>query len=99
MVLDEGNASSIDVVSGTSWFGYVRTAVAVTSEWLKDLKETHVLTIGAAGFTYPEEMAAKPYVASIDTVDVDPSVKWIAEKYFLQKKLDAKIRFIPQSAR
>ncbi|MBP6910102.1 hypothetical protein KBC03_00685 [Patescibacteria group bacterium] len=44
-------------------------------------------------------MASRAEVVQVDTVDVDPAVKPIAEKYFLQKNLNQKIHFIPQSAR
>ena len=44
-------------------------------------------------------MAQKDYVERIDTLDVDPSVKHISEKYFQQKPLHEKITFIAQSAR
>lgn len=45
------------------------------------------------------ELAKKPYVTRIDTLDVDPSVKPIAEKYFRKQPLDPKVNFIAQSAR
>lgn len=59
----------------------------------------NIMVIGAAGFTYPEEMAQKQYIERIDTVDVDPSVKEIAEKYIRQRPLHEKINFVPESAR
>lgn len=102
MLLDGGYASSIDTKTSGSRFGYVRSAVEITdsrnalSAIAGDKK---ILVIGSAGFTYPEEMARKDEVAHVDTVDVDPSVKPIAEKYFLQKPLHEKIAFFPQSAR
>ncbi len=44
-------------------------------------------------------MARRDEIVKVDTVDVDPSVKPIAEKYFLQKPLHEEIAFFPQSAR
>lgn len=44
-------------------------------------------------------MAQREYVGRIDTIDVDPAVKTIAETYFQQKPLHEKIHFTAQSAR
>lgn len=44
-------------------------------------------------------MASRDEVVLVDTVDVDPAVKRVAEDHFLQKKLNEKINFIPLSAR
>jgi spermidine synthase len=38
-------------------------------------------------------------VARIDAVDIDPSVKEIAERHFLRHTLSPKIRFLPLSGR
>ena len=42
-----------------------------------------MLVIGAAGFTFPRDAAALPFVKRIDAVDVDPVVLDIAERHFL----------------
>jgi len=102
MLLNGGYASSIYTDTHKSWFGYIREAVEATDMRRAVSSTTDgatLLVIGAAGFTYPEEMAQKPYVERIDTIDVDPSVKEITEQYFQQKPLHEKIVFIPQSAR
>jgi hypothetical protein len=40
-----------------------------------------------------------PFVERIDAVDIDPTIKPIAETYFLQETLSPKVVFIPYSAR
>lgn len=102
MLLNGGYASSIDVESGQSRFGYIRQAIEATDMWTllsSTMKPKTVLVIGAAGFTYPQEIAKRGYIGQVDALDVDPAVKEITEKYFHQHSLDSKIRFIPQSAR
>ena len=102
MLLNGGFASAINLNSKISEFGYIRHAVAISEEWQQLSAHSngeHILVIGAAWFTYPEEMAQKPYVERIDTIDVDAAVKRVAEDYFLQKPLDAKVAFFSQSAR
>jgi predicted membrane-bound spermidine synthase len=95
MILNGARASGIYADTGESFFAYVREADHV-------LTETHsetVLAIGAAGFTFPRDAAAMPFVARVDAVDVDPSVREIAERHFLLEPLPAKVRFYPISAR
>lgn len=102
MLLNGGYASSIYADTGKSRFGYIREAVDITEsrvELSSVSGRKNILVIGAAGFTYPEEMAQKEYVERIDTIDVDPSVKKISEKYFQQRPLHEKITFTSQSAR
>lgn len=102
MFLNGGYASSVYADSGKSRFGYVRAAEEITDmrTAISSVAGTKkLLVIGAAGFTYPQEMAERAYVERIDTLDVDPVVKEIAEKYFQQKLLDPKINFVVQSAR
>lgn len=102
MLLNGGNASSIDADTQQSRFGYIRESVEITdmrNSLSSVIGNKKLLVIWAAGFTYPEEMAQKEYVERIDTLDVDPSVKEISEKYFQKKPLHEKIIFIPQSAR
>jgi spermidine synthase len=58
-----------------------------------------VLVIGSAGFNVPRDVARMDTVARIDAVDIDPSVKEIAERHFLRETLSPKIRFLPVSGR
>jgi spermidine synthase len=58
-----------------------------------------VLVIGAAGFTFPRDVATFSGVWRVDAVDVDPVVKDIAEQNFLRQRLPSKVRFLPLSAR
>lgn len=88
-------ASAIFTKTKESPFQYIRETVEIT----KVIKPKNVLVIGTAGFTYPNEIARFPYVENIDTVDIDPAVKWIAEEYFLEQPLPEKITFYDQSAR
>lgn len=77
-------------------FTYVQEAVRRTIL----LEPKRVLVIGAAGFSYPYEIEqALPGLERIDVIDVDGSVKTIAETYFLQEELPEKINFFPASAR
>ena len=57
------------------------------------------LVIGSAGFTFPRDVAKFPAIARVDAVDVDPSVKQIAERHFLNAPLPHNVRFLPLSAR
>jgi spermidine synthase len=66
---------------------------------VKDTRARNVLVIGAAGFTFPRDAAALPEVQRVDAVDVDPSVKEIAESQFLKHPISEKVRFLPLSAR
>lgn len=89
-------ASSIFAQTLESPFQYIREAIGLAL----DIQPEHVLVIGTAWFTFPYEVAIKiASVQNIDAVDVDPQVKMIAEKYFLQTKLPENIVFYPQSAR
>jgi spermidine synthase len=66
---------------------------------LRETGARRVLVIGAAGFTFPRDAAKFPGVEQVDAVDVDPSVREIAEKHFLREPLPALVRFLPWSAR
>jgi len=55
--------------------------------------------VGAAGFTVPRDAARMPGMTRVDAVDVDPSVRAIAERSFLREDLSQKIRFLPLSGR
>lgn len=63
------------------------------------LKPQRILVIWTAWFTYPHLLSKLPYVTQIDAVDIDPSVKAIAEQYFLEEPLSSKVTFYPLSAR
>jgi hypothetical protein len=95
MYLNGGRASGIFCDTGQSSFEYVREAGRV----LTATRSPYVLAIGAAGFTFPRDAAALPFVKQVDAVDVDPVVRAIAERQFLRQPLPAKIRFFPLSAR
>jgi hypothetical protein len=95
MYLNGGRASGIYCDTGQSSFEYVREAGQV----LIAARSPYVLAIGAAGFTFPRDAAALPFVKQVDAVDVDPVVRAIAERQFLRQPLPAKIRFFPLSAR
>jgi predicted membrane-bound spermidine synthase len=95
MYLNGGRASGIFCDTGQSSFEYVREA----GRMLSAVRSSHVLAIGAAGFTFPRDAAALPFVTQVDAVDVDPMVRQIAERHFLRQLLPAKIRFFPLSAR
>lgn len=88
-------ASAIVNETKTSPFGYIRDAVSLT----KTLQPENVLVIWTAWFTYPYEISQLDAVKSIDAIDIDPSVKRIAEEHFLDTQLSDKITFYPQSAR
>lgn len=76
-------------------FPYIRELVALTEQY----RPKNILVIGAAGFVYPHEVAQLPYVERVDTIDIDPNVKAIAEQHFLFQSLSPKIAFFPESAR
>ena len=90
-----GRASGVYTDTGASSFEYVLEA----DKALAELQPTDVLVIGSAGFTFPRDAAAMPFVNRIDAVDVDPVVKRIAEQQFLRQPLPAKVHFLPLSAR
>lgn len=95
MVLNGGRASGIYTDNGETSFNYVRVA----AQALVTVPGDRVLVIGAAGFTFPRDVAARSFVQRVDAVDVDPTVLDIAERHFLLQPLSAKIRFYPLSAR
>ncbi|MDQ7009643.1 MAG: fused MFS/spermidine synthase [Candidatus Gracilibacteria bacterium] len=64
-----------------------------------ELKAKNILVIGAAGFTFPNDISKFDFVENIDVVDIDPELKDIAEKYFLEEKLSNKIKFFPEPSR
>lgn len=89
-------ASAIYLDDKTSPFLYVQEAIKQTIA----LAPKRILVIWAAGFSYPYEVWNWLWdIEVIDVIDVDPSVKKVAEEYFLEQKLHPKINFIPLSAR
>ena len=93
---NDAYASAIYIDDKTSPFTYVQEAVEQTIA----LSPKRILVIGAAGFSYPYEVWKWLWdIETIDVIDVDPSVKHIAEEYFLEQALDPSINFIPLSAR
>jgi predicted membrane-bound spermidine synthase len=95
LMMGGGRASGIYADNGETSFEYVRAAERALAE----TKAETVLVIGAAGFTFPRDAANFPGVRRVDAVDVDPVVRDIAERRFLQQRLPSKVRFLPLSAR
>jgi spermidine synthase len=95
LLMGGGRASGIFTDNGETSFEYVREAEKVLAE----ISSQAVLAIGAAGFTFPRDAANFPTVKQVDAVDVDPTVRNIAEKQFLKQRLPTRVRFLPMSAR
>jgi spermidine synthase len=95
LMMGGGRASGIYTDNGETSFEYVRAAERALAE----TKAETVLVIGAAGFTFPRDVAGSPGVQRVDAVDVDPVVRDIAEQSFLKQRLPSKVRFLPLSAR
>jgi spermidine synthase len=95
LMMSGGRASGIYADTSETSFEYVRAAERALAE----TKPETVLVIGAAGFTFPRDAANFPGVRRVDAVDVDPVVRDIAERNFLQQRLPSKVRFLPLSAR
>ena len=88
-----GRASAIYADNGATSVPYVLEAERALAE----VKPETVLVVGAAGFTLPRDIAGS--VKQVDAVDIDPSVRWIAEEHFLKQPLPSNVRFLPLSAR
>jgi len=95
LMMGGGRASGVFADSGESSFLYT----LASERALAETGAAEVLVIGSAGFNLPRDAARAPAIRRIDAVDVDPSVKPIAEEYFLKEPLSEKIRFLPLSAR
>jgi spermidine synthase len=95
MLVGGGRASGIYADTGETSFAYT----LVGERMLRDSGAKRVLVLGAAGFTFPRDAAKLPRVEQVDAVDVDPSVREIAERHFLRERLPATVRFLPWSAR
>ncbi len=90
-MLDSWYSSWINLKDKKSFFNYI----IETKKKLESLKSKNILVIWAAWFTFPEEASEYDFVKNIDVIDVDPRLKDITEKYFLEKKLSKKIKFYP----
>jgi predicted membrane-bound spermidine synthase len=95
MYLNGGRASGVYSDTRETSFVYVTEA----DQALAVSGSESVLAIGSAGFTFPRDAAAMPFVKQVDAVDVDPEVYRIAESEFLLQRLPAKIHFYPMSGR
>ena len=95
LIMGGSRSSGIYAANGETSFEYVRAA----EKALEKFNPETVLVIGAAGFTFPRDIARLAGVKRVDAVDVDPVVLDIAERHFLKEKLPAKVRFLPLSAR
>jgi len=93
--LNGAYASGITIDSKESSFWYIQE---LRRQIEKD-KPTNILVIGAAGFSFPQEISSYDFIKNIDVIDVDGSLKNIAEQYFLQEKLSDKIQFFPEPSR
>jgi len=95
LMMGGGGASGIFAATGETSFAYTLAAERL----LRESGAKDALVIGSAGFTFPRDAARFPGIARVDAVDVDPSVKRIAEREFLDAPLPGKVRFLPLSAR
>ena len=93
--LDDAYSSGIEIYSWESFFPYIQEV----KSFVQDEKPKRILVIGAAGFTFPQEVSHYDYVEQIDVVDIDPHLRGLTEKYFLQEELSSKINFIPEPSR
>ncbi|HWZ29850.1 MAG TPA: fused MFS/spermidine synthase [Bryobacteraceae bacterium] len=95
LMMGGGRASGVYADDGESSFSYT----LVSERALAETGASEALVIGSAGFNLPRDAARMPVIQRIDAVDVDPSVKPIAEQYFLKQPLSSKIQFLALSAR
>jgi spermidine synthase len=95
MMVGGGRASGIFADTGETSFEYTLAG----ERMLRESGARRVLVLGAAGFTFPRDAAKFPGVEQVDAVDVDPSVREIAEKHFLREPLPQTVTFLPWSAR
>jgi spermidine synthase len=95
LIMGGGRASGVFADDGESSFSYT----LLSERALAETGASRVLVIGSAGFNLPRDAARVSGIQRIDAVDVDPSVKPIAERYFLKQPLSPKIHFLPVSAR
>lgn len=90
-----GGASGVYADTGQTSFAYTLAAERL----VRESGATNALVIGSAGFTFPRDVAKFPGITRVDAVDVDPSVKQIAEQHFLDAPLPSSVHFLPLSAR
>jgi predicted membrane-bound spermidine synthase len=94
-IMNGGRASGVYADDSETSFEYILVAERLVPE----TKSETVLVVGAAGFTFPRDIARLASVTRVDAVDVDPVVKRVAETQLLRQTLSPKIRFLPLSAR
>ncbi|MDD3144996.1 MAG: fused MFS/spermidine synthase [Candidatus Gracilibacteria bacterium] len=87
---NSGFSSGIETGTKKSFFKYI---IEIKEQIIQE-KYENIAIIGAAGFTLPNELSEYKFIKNIDVVDVDSELKYISEKYFLEKKLSEKINFI-----
>lgn len=88
-------SSGIDIKTKESYFNYIKEIKSQILNWNYE----NIAIIWAAWFTLPQELSKENKIKNIDVIDVDPELKDISEKYFLQEKISKKVNFIPESAR
>lgn len=87
---NSGFSSWIETGTKKSFFKYI---IEIKEQIIQE-KYENIAIIWAAGFTLPNELSEYKFIKNIDVVDVDSELKYISEKYFLEKKLSEKINFI-----
>jgi len=90
-IINRSNASFIDAESRKGW-PYIETIKK--GVFSQDMTGKEILVLGAGGFTLSAE---DTHGANITYLDIDPEIKPIAEKYFLEEKVKGK--FIASDAR
>jgi spermidine synthase len=95
LIANGSRSSGIYADTGETAFPYIVEAGKALSE----SRAADVLVIGAAGFTFPRDAVRNSFVRRVDTVDVDPILPAVAQRYFLHAPLSPEIHFIPMSAR
>lgn len=88
-------SSWINLQTKESFFSYIQE---IKQKIIQE-KYKNIAIIWAAWFTLPYELSIRKDISNVDVIDVDPDLKEIAEKYFLEENLNNKVKFIPESAR
>lgn len=90
-IINRSNSSFINEESRKGW-PYIETIKR--GVFSQDVTDKEILVLGAGGFTFSAENS---HGANITYLDIDPKIKHIAEKYFLEE--DIKGEFIANDAR
>ena len=90
-IINRSNASFIDSETRKGW-PYIETIKK--GVFSQNMNGKEILVLGAGGFTLSAE---DTHGATITYLDIDPEIKPIAEKYFLEEKIKGK--FIANDAR